>query len=130
MALDVNYLKQKLTKKALWMLLAEFLFTVPLLSADLSVRAFVDKNIVSAGESFVLSIELSGADANNADSPQPPSLDTFAEFQGSGSSTSVQIVNGQTSQTRTLNFYYRATKVGKFTIGAVTAVLDGAEYRE
>jgi hypothetical protein len=128
MALDVDYFKQILIKRALGVLLAEFLLVVPSLSADLSVRAFVDKNPVAVGESFVLSVELSGADANKAASPQPPSLDSFAEFQGSGSSTSVQIVNGQTSQTRTLNLYYRATKVGRFTIGGVTALLEGAEY--
>ena len=128
MSLDVNYPRQIFVKRALGVLLAQFLMVTPSLSADISVRAFVDQSIVSAGESFTLSVELSGADADEAASPQPPDIESFATYRGSGSSTSVQFVNGKMSQTRTLDFYFQATAIGKFEIGAVTVLLDGVEH--
>ncbi len=129
MSIDANYLRNTFTRRALGVLLAQFLMVVPSLSADLSVRAFIDQRIVSVGDSFTLSVELSGGDANNASSPQPPDIEAFAAYRGSGSSTSMQFANGQMSQTRTLDFYFQATAVGKFEIGAVTVLFDGVEHR-
>ncbi|HUV12602.1 MAG TPA: BatD family protein [Acidobacteriota bacterium] len=126
---DANYFRNIFVKSAFGMLLAQFLMVIPALSADLSVRAFVDKSIVSVGDSFTLSVELSGGDANKAASPQPPDIEAFAAYRGSGSSTNMQFANGQMSQTRTLDFYFQATAVGKFKIGAVTVLLDGVEHR-
>ncbi len=129
MILDANYFRQTLIKRALGVLLAEFLMLVPLLSADLSVKTFIDRSIVSAGENFTLSVELSGTDADEAAAPEVPNIEEFAKYLGSGSSTNLQIVNGQMSQTRTFDFYFQAKAVGKFEIGAVTVLLDGVEHR-
>jgi len=98
-------------------------------SADLSVKAFVDKNVVGAGERFTLSLQLSGSDAGDVSEPDPPGLDSFARYLGNGTSQSIQIVNGRMSSTRTINYYFQASSTGKFEIGSMVVNHGGSEHR-
>jgi len=102
---------------------------VAVYSADLSVRAFLDKNVVGIGEQFTVSIEFSGADAETVSQPDAPDIEAFGRFLGSGSSRNIQIVNGQMSSTRTINYYFQAISPGKFEIGSIPINHQGEEYR-
>jgi len=98
-------------------------------SADLSVKAFVDKNEAGVGEQFTLSLQLSGSDAGDVPEPDPPAIESFGRYLGSGSSRSIQIVNGQMSSTRTINYYFQALSPGAFEIGSFEINHDGTQYR-
>ena len=99
------------------------------MAADISVRAFVDRNLVGVGEQFTLSLELSGSDAGDVAEPAPPDIQTFGSYRGSGTSSSIQIINGQMSRTRTINYYYQALAPGKFEIGPIVVEHDGAQHQ-
>lgn len=101
----------------------------PLQAADLKVRAYVDRTIVGMNQQFTLSVELSGKDINEAGNPELPELSAFAAYLGSGSSQNMQIINGRMSVSHTTNYYFQATKEGRFEIGAVTVKAGGEEYR-
>lgn len=100
-----------------------------LLSADLSVKAFVDKNVVAAGEQFTLSLQLSGSDAGDVSEPAPPDLGSFGRYLGNGTSRSIQIVNGQMSSTRTINYYFQALTPGEFEISSMAIDHEGTKYK-
>lgn len=92
-----------------------------------SARAFLSQNPVPLNGQFVLNVEVSGG-SRDAD-PAPPDLSAFAAYLGSGSSTSVQIVNGRMSSTSTIQFRFQATQEGTFEIGPVAVSVDGRELR-
>jgi hypothetical protein len=105
-----------------------FCLAVLLHAADLAVRSYVDKNMVGLGQQFTLSVELSGSGANEISEPDLPDLTSFADYLGNGTSQSIQIVNGRTSSTRTINYYFRAKEMGKFEIGPVVIDYEGELY--
>jgi hypothetical protein len=94
-------------------------------AADLQVRAYVDRNAVGLNETFTLSVELSGGGVNGASAPQLPKMDDFAAFLGSGSSQSVQIVNGRMSISKTISYQFQARAAGSFTIGPISVTSGG-----
>ena len=75
---------------------------------------------------FVLNVEVSGS--RDAD-PALPDLSAFAAYLGSGTSTSMQIVNGRMSTTFTIQYRFQATREGTFEIGPVTVPVDGQDLR-
>ena len=92
---------------------------------DLSVRSYVDRNIIAVGQQFTLSVEITGKNANNAPDPQLPNMEPFAGFVGSGSSQSINFVNGKMSASRTIHYYHMAMTAGKFQIGPVQVTSEG-----
>jgi len=98
-------------------------------AADLNLRSYVDRNTVGVGEQFTLSVELSGPAADRVTEPDLPDLSSFARYLGSGTSQSIQFINGKVSSTRTINYYYRAIQKGRFEIGPVV-VEEGGEIYE
>ena len=72
---------------------------LPAAGAAQSARAFLSQNPVPLNGQFVLNVEISGT--RDAD-PALPDLSAFAAYLGSGTSTSVQIVNGRMSTTVTI----------------------------
>jgi len=97
-------------------------------SQDLTVRSFVDQNVVAVGQQFTLSVEVSGKKVNNASDPQLPDVQAFASYLGNGSSQNIQFVNGKMSVSKTTNYYFTATAAGKFQIGPVQVAADGKKY--
>ena len=91
-----------------------------------SARAFLSQNPVPLNGQFVLNVEISGT--RNAD-PALPDLSAFAAYLGSGTSTSMQIVNGRMSTTVTIQYRFQATREGTFAIGPVTVPVDGRDLR-
>lgn len=94
-----------------------------------SVRAYLDQNRVTVGQQFSVSVEASGSGARKLSSPQLPDISKFADFLGSSSSQSIQFINGSMSVSKTLIYYYRATRAGAFTIPPIVAKVKGRTYK-
>ncbi len=102
--------------------------TVPGFSQKFKVSAYVDRGSVGLNEQFELSIELSGSDANGAPQPAPPTLDKFASYLGSRTSTNMQFINGRMSVTATYSYTYLAHTVGKFQIPPIQYDYRGQRF--
>ncbi len=98
------------------------------LAKGISVRAYLDRNAVSVGDQFALSIEVSGSDASKVPAPKPPDLSKFAAFVGSSTSQSIQFVNGRMSASKTTIFFFQATAPGMYTIPPVQVVYKSKTY--
>lgn len=86
-------------------------------------------NVVAVGEQFRLVYKLNAR-------PQelnPPAFDNFYILAGpsTSSSSSIQIINGQMTQTYEFTYTYilEATEEGKFTIGPATATVSKRDYK-
>ncbi len=97
-------------------------------AARVSVRAYLDRNVVRVGDQFSLSIEVSGQDASKVPTPEPPDLSKFAAFVGSSTSQSIQFVNGRMSASKTTIFFFQATAPGMYTIPPVQVKFKGKTY--
>jgi hypothetical protein len=84
--------------------------------------------VVAVGEQFRLTYTVN-ATASNL---RLPDLGSFQLVSGPSTSTSssVQIINGEMTQTRTMTFTYvlRATAAGNFTIGTASITSDQVQY--
>jgi len=89
-----------------------------------SVRAFLSQPQVAVGRQFVLNVEVTGVQQFDED-PAVPDLSAFATFLGSGTSTSMQIANGRTAMSLTIQYRYQATAEGTFEIGPVAVRAAG-----
>ncbi|MCH7748080.1 MAG: protein BatD [Acidobacteria bacterium] len=92
------------------------------------VRAYLSQNEVGLNRQFVLNVEISGTQQLDQD-PVLPDLSAFAAYLGSGTSTSLQIVNGRTSMSLTVQHRFQATAEGTFEIGPVTVRAGGRDLR-
>ena len=93
-----------------------------------SVRAFLSQNPVPVNGQFVLNVEVSGSQNTDGD-PALPDLSAFAVYLGSGTSTSMQFVNGRMSMSHTIQYRFQTTQQGTFEIGPVTVRVDGEDLR-
>ncbi len=93
-----------------------------------SVRAFLSQNPVPVNGQFVLNVEVSGSQSTDG-GPALPDLSAFADYLGSGTSTSMQFVNGRMSTSHTIQYRFLATQEGTFEIGPVTVRVDGEDLR-
>ena len=93
-----------------------------------SVRTFLSQNPVPVNGQFVLNVEVSGSRSSDGD-PALPDLSAFADYLGSGTSTSMQFVNGRMSTSHTIQYRFLATQEGTFEIGPVTVRVDGEDLR-
>ena len=85
---------------------------------DLTVEAYVDKNVIGLGQQFTLNVQLSGKSAGSAE-PELPDVSSFAVYLGSGSSQNIQFINGKMSVSKTVSYHFQANAAGKFEIGSV-----------
>jgi hypothetical protein len=95
---------------------------------DLSIRTYVDRNVVGLNEQFTLSIELSGKGANSASDPEIPQIGQFASYLGSGNSQNIQFTNGKMSVTKVISCYFVANAVGKYKIPPVQVTVNGTSF--
>lgn len=100
-----------------------------LYSADIEIKAYVDKTVVAQNQQFTLSVEMSGPDAQAAGNPKLPDTNAFAYLLGSGSSQNIQFINGKMSVSKTISYHFMATEAGDFTIGPVTIVHKNETYQ-
>ena len=93
-----------------------------------TARAYLSQNEVALNRQFVLNVEISDTQQLDGD-PVLPDLSAFAAYLGSGTSTSMQIVNGRTSMSLTIEHRFQATAEGTFEIGPVTVRAGGQDLR-
>ncbi len=95
------------------------------LAQDVSVQASVEPNPVGLNQAFILTVDISGADAKEAANPELPDLERFAAYLSSSSSQQIQIVNGRMSASRSIQYRFQAREVGRFEIPPVTVRVGG-----
>jgi hypothetical protein len=93
--------------------------------------ASVDRTIVPVGNSFVVSVEVSGENLKGVSEPTPPVSDKV-EIVGRSSShsTQIQMINGKFTKSTSLIYNYTmvALKEGEITIPPFTVEYDGKKY--
>ncbi len=89
-----------------------------------TARAYLSQAEVGLNQQFVLNVEVEGIQQLDGD-PQVPDLSAFAAYLGSGTSTAMQMANGRTSVTLTIQYQFQATAEGTFAIGPVTVPAAG-----
>ncbi|KAB2880091.1 hypothetical protein F9K33_06320 [bacterium] len=91
--------------------------------------ASVERTVIEAGESFTLTVEISGDDINVTAYPQlPPLKGLEAIYANAGESTSIQIINGKKSVSKSYQFLLRAKEAGKWTIPSISVENNGRAY--
>ena len=93
-------------------------------SQDIEVRAFLSASQVGVGRQFVLNVEVTGTQQVDGQ-PELPDMDDFADYLGSGSSSSYQMVNGRTTVSVTYQYRFLALAEGTFEIGPVSVSVEG-----
>ena len=109
----------------LWAFLA-FLGIKASLVGAVEIGLTVGENPISLGEEFSIQVRIEGS--QNIDSLRIENADKFS-LSNRGTSTSVQIINGKASTSKTINYSLYSKKEGTFKVGPVIAVIDGKEYR-
>ncbi|MFV0376518.1 MAG: BatD family protein [Mangrovibacterium sp.] len=117
----------KMIKRLIFSIL--FILPVYMASADAVKFTMAAPNVISAGEQFRLSFNLNEEGKNL----KLPDLSAFQVLMGpsTSQSTSMQIVNGQMSQSVSFSYIYilQAKQEGSFTIKPATIEVDGKVYQ-
>ncbi len=87
--------------------------------------ASVDKNPVAENERFEVSFTFEGNDINSIRNFSPPAFQNFRILAGPNQSTSMQIINGAVSASRTFSYILLPSATGTFTIGSATIEYKG-----
>jgi hypothetical protein len=94
---------------------------------DVHVRAYATPSgSVAVGRPFVLNLEISGAQSLDRE-PVVPEL-PFAQFLGSGTSTSMQMAGGRTSVSVTIQYRFQALEEGTFQVPAIEVPVAGGTH--
>ena len=83
--------------------------------------AQVTKTTVATGEQFELTFSVNG----DAGSFNPPDLNDFQLLSGPNTSNSMEFVNGKATSSSSVSYILTPVRVGTFTIGPATAVING-----
>lgn len=116
------------------MLALVFLFIGFSAFAKVNVTATVDRNIVSEGDPFILSINVT-TDGGNPEIDSEPTLPDLSGLSLINSSSSNEsqssFVNGKftVQQTRSFEYQISAPRKGQYKIGAAQVVVDGKAYK-
>jgi len=109
------------------LLLTFLLFAAtPALGADVTLRAYLDRNEVGVGQAATLTIETQGS--QDVPAPNVSAADGVT-VRYSGPSTQVSFVNGQVSASVSHRYVVVPTREGIFTLGPFTVADGGKEYR-
>ena len=91
--------------------------------------ASVDKNKVGLNEQFEISFTFEGKDINSLNNFTPPAFTNFLALFGPNQSTSMQIINGNVSASRTYSYYLQPRSIGKYSIGSASIQFDGGTFK-
>ena len=96
------------------MILVLFMLNLVLLARDLTVSAAVDRNRINLDEVISFTVTIEGT----SDFPDvaPPQSDGFVIISGPSQSSSIQIVNGAMSASKTIQWRLAPTRTGEQTI--------------
>jgi len=109
-------------------LLLAIIFAIFLLPANIISQSFTaaaSSAKVGDGEQFEVSFTYSGADINAVGNFQAPNFKDFLVLSGPNQSSSMQIINGAVSGSRTFTYYLQPRAMGKFTIGNAAITIKG-----
>jgi len=106
---------------------AVILFPTNMLSQSFTASASSTK--VAEGEQFEVSFTYSGSEMNSIGNFQPPNFKDFIILSGPNQSSSMQIINGVVSGSRTFSYYVQPRSIGKFSIGAAAVSVKGQTLR-
>lgn len=104
--------------------LIAFSFTA---NAQSSFTASVDKDQVSLGDYFQLTLTFEGSQGGK--NFHPPAFNDFMVLSGPNQSTRMQIVNGSVSSSISYSYILQPRDEGKFTIGAASIENEGRKYQ-
>lgn len=90
-----------------------------------SFTAIVQNTTVSEGEPFEVSFTFKGSDINSISNFTAPNFGGLKPISGPNHSTSMQIINGQVSASRTYSYILVAPTIGKYTIGSASIEFRG-----
>ena len=92
---------------------------------DVTLDAVLSETKIFSGEQFTLSIEVQSSGTHSTQLPQLPLIDGARVISSNPSrSTSISIVNGQTSRTTSYIYTLIATNTGSYTIPPINVVID------
>jgi hypothetical protein len=94
-----------------------------------SFTASVDNTTVSEGEPFEVSFTFQGSDINSLTNFVAPNFGGLKPISGPNHSTSMQIINGNVSASRSFSFILVAPSVGKYTIASATVEYKGQKFK-
>lgn len=107
-----------------------FYFAAALSGQTIRCEATVDRTTIEAGETFTLSVEVSGDDVDVRGIPELPALKGIELlYPNPGESTSIQIINGRKSESKSFQFFLRASQTGRLTIPPIKVHNAGTEYQ-
>jgi len=116
-------------KKFLILVFLILLIVTKINGQGIQFTASVDKKVLSLGQTLTLTFQIIVGGANISGSPEMPELDGFTVASGPNVSTSISIVNGQVSASRSYSYILIPTKVGKLTIGSAVLNYNGEVYK-
>ena len=103
-------------------------FAPTLEAQDVDVRAYLTPaNTVAVGRQFVLNLEITGVRSVDRD-PVLPDLAAFAQYLGSGTSTSMEMAGGRTTVALTIQYRFQALQEGTFRIEPLQVEVGGQIY--
>lgn len=91
--------------------------------------ASVNNTTVAEGEPFEVSFTFQGNDISSLNNFVPPNFGGLKPMSGPNQSTSMQIINGNVSASRTFSYILVASSVGKFTIGSASIDYKGEKLK-
>jgi hypothetical protein len=98
--------------------------------SDFTLEATISENKIFIGEQFTINIEVSGTTMRGVSLPRMPEIEGAGLLSSTPSrSTSVTIVNGQTSTSTTYSFSLVAREKGNYTVPPISIDIDGETYR-
>ncbi len=94
-----------------------------------SFTASVQNSTVTEGEPFEVSFTFQGSDINSLSNFVAPNFGGLKIISGPNQSTSMQIINGNVSASRTTSFIVVAPNIGKYTIGSASIEFRGQKLK-
>lgn len=111
-------MKQKLLGILLLVFTSQFSW-----AQDATLVASTSRNQVGVGEQFQITYTLKGAGSNF----RAPDMHDFVVLSGPNQSSSMEIINGNMSQSISLSYIIAAQREGKFTIGPAAISSNGKQ---
>lgn len=103
--------------------------------AKVNVQAIVDRNEMSVGDSFTLTVSVSSDESVDIKEPRAPDMEGFELLNSwQSSSTSQRLVNGsggmqfEVQRRKDFNYLLAPRKKGTYSVGAFEVVVEGKVY--
>ncbi len=126
-----HYFRPCMMKSWITILIAAWATVLPQSgAAQVTCEAIVEKNVIEVGQTFTLTVQVSG---KNLDIPDKPAVPQVAGLElvypEPGTSSSIQIINGRRSESRSFQYLLRATAVGRWTLPPIRVSVGGEHFQ-